>query len=475
MMTRWGRLGLCGGWLVLLAMNAAANDWPQFRGIGGSGVAQDQGAYPTDIGPEKHVLWKVPVPLGHSSPVIVEDKIFLTGVRDGKLLTFALERATGKLLWEREAPHEKLEEIHRIGSHAQSTAVADADVVVSFFGSAGLFCYNHAGKLLWERRMGPFNNTFGAASSPVLAGNRVILGQDHDADSFLMAVDRDTGDLLWKTDRSEFPRNYCTPVVIGTGDDAQIVIAATLRIVGYGVKDGKERWTVRGLSRTVCMTPVVGDDGVLYVAGWAAGGDENEPIRVDPFGEVIAKVDKNTNGTIEEAELGDGPIHQRFAQVDRNKDGSLTKTEYEFFRSLFEQGQNQILAIRPGAKGEATETHVRWRYTRLIPFCASPLFYRGLIYTVKDGGITQTLNAETGKPTKQGRLEANDDYYASPVAGDGKVYLVDTQGRLTVLNASDQWTVVHEANFGEDVYATPALVDGRIYLRTNGHFFCFGK
>ncbi len=474
-MMRCGRLGLCGGLLVLLAVHAEANDWPQFRGIGGNGVAQDNGAYPTEIGPDKHVLWKVPVPLGHSSPVIIDELIFLTGVRDGKLLTFALDRATGKLLWEREAPHKKLEEIHRIGSHAQSTTVADADVVVSFFGSAGLFCYNHAGKLLWERRMGPFNNTFGAASSPVLAGNRVILGQDHDADSFLMAFDRDTGEILWKTDRSEFPRNYCTPVVIGTGDDAQIVIAATLRVVGYGVKDGKELWTVRGLSRTVCMTPVVGDDGVLYVAGWAAGGDENEPIRVDPFTDVLAKVDKNTNGTLEEGELGEGPIHQRFAQVDRNKDGRLTKAEYEFFRTLFEQGQNQILAIRPGAKGEATETHVRWRSTKLVPFCASPLFYRGLVYTVKDGGIAQSLNAQTGKPTKQGRLEANDDYYASPVGGDGKVYVVDTQGRLTVLAATDQWTVLHEANFDEDVYATPALVDGRIYLRTNGHFYCFGK
>ncbi len=474
-MMRCGRPGLLSGLLLLCAVGAEANDWPQFRGIGGNGVAQDNGAYPTDIGPDKHVLWKVPVPLGHSSPVLIDDKIFLTGVREGKLLTFALDRATGKLLWEQTAPHEKLEEIHRIGSHAQSTTVADQDVVVSFFGSAGLFCYNHAGKLLWERRMGPFNNTFGAGSSPVLAGNRVILAQDHDADSFLMAFDRDTGDVLWKTDRSEFPRNYCTPVVIGTGDDAQIVIAATLRVVGYGVKAGKELWTVRGLSRTVCMTPVVGDDGVIYIAGWAAGGDENEPIRVDPFAEVLAKVDKNTNGTIEENELGEGPIHQRFAQVDRNKDGSLTKTEYEFFRSLFEQGQNQILAIRPGAKGEATETHVRWRYTRLVPFCASPLLYRGQVYTVKDGGIAQSLNAQSGKPTKQGRLEANDDYYASPVAGDGKVYLVDAQGRLTVLAAGEAWTVLHEANFGEDVYATPALVDGRIYLRTNGHFYCLGK
>ncbi len=452
-----------------------ATDWPQFRGIGGSGVASTADKLPTEIGPDQHVVWKVEVPAGHSSPVIVGTKIFLTAVRDGKLLTMALDRATGKTLWERVAPHEKLEEIHRIGSHAQSTPVADHEHIVSFFGSAGLFCYDHEGNPLWEKRMGPFNNSFGAGSSPILVDGRVILGQDHDTDSFLMSIDAKTGDVQWRIDRSEFPRNYCSPVFWDADGRKQIVMAATLRVVGYDFHTGKELWTVRGISRTVCMTPVIGDDGVLYLAGWAAGGDENEPIQIPPFDEYVGTVDANNNQTIEEDELKEGPVLQRYSQVDRDKNGHITKKEYEFFRALLDQGKNQILAIEPGAQGEASATHVRWRQTKLVPFCASPLHYRGLVFTVKDGGIAQALDAKTGKATKQGRLEASDDYYASPVGGDGKVYVVDVQGRLTVIAAVDKWSVLHTANFGEDVYATPALVDGRIYLRTLRHLYCLGE
>jgi outer membrane protein assembly factor BamB len=110
-----------------------------------------------------------------------------------------------------------------------------------------------------------------------------------------------------------------------------------------------------------------------------------------------------------------------------------------------------------------------------VPFCASPLYYRGLVFTVKDGGILQALDAKTGKATKQGRLEASDDYYASPVGGDGKVYVVDVQGRLTVISAQEKWSILHTANFVDDVYATPALADGRVYLRTSKHLYCFGE
>lgn len=460
---------------MLLMTPAVAADWPQFRGIGGSGIATTADKLPTEIGPDKHVLWKVELPPGHSSPVLVGSKIFVTAVRDGKLFTLGLDRTTGKTLWEREAPHDKLEDIHRIGSHAQSTPVADEKHVVSFFGSSGLSCYDHAGKLLWQKRMGPFNNSFGAGSSPILIDGRVILRQDHDTDSFLMSFDVKTGDVLWKIDRSEFPRNYCSPVFWNADGRRQIVMAATLRVVGYDFDTGQELWTVRGISRTVCMTPVVGDDGVLYLAGWAAGGDENEPIQIAPFDEAITAVDADGNKTIEESELKEGPVLQRYSQVDRDKDGHITRKEYEFFRGLLEQGKNQILAIEPGAKGEATATNVRWRQTKLVPFCASPLHYRGLVFTVKDGGIFQALDARTGKPTKQGRLEASDDYYASPVAGDGKVYVIDVQGRLTVISAQDKWTILHTANLGDDAYATPAIVDGRIYLRTSRHLYCFGE
>jgi outer membrane protein assembly factor BamB len=466
---------LCLGLVSSLGLNTAiASDWPQFRGAHGSAVDPSGRALPAEIGPGQNELWKTAVPPGHSSPVIVGNRIFLTAVQDKKLLTMGVDRETGKVQWESEAPYQRLETIHRIGSYAQSTPCADDSLVFSFFGSSGLYCHDHSGKLLWQTPMGPFVNDFGAASSPILVGDRVILCQDHDLDSFLLCVDKRTGDVIWKTDRSEFLRNSCTPVLWNNEGRMQIVVAATLRVVGYDLETGKEAWTVRGISRTVVSSPTVGADGNLYLAGWAAGGDESERIRFEPFDDVAALKDKDKNGSLEEAELGEGPVYQRFSQADRDKDGHLTKAEYELFRGLFDQGRNLLLSIRPGASGEATSTHIRWKYTRQIPFCASPLFYQNRLFTIKDGGILQSLDADSGKASKPVRLEASGNYYASPVGGDGKIYLIDEPGRLTVVGGDENLDVLHTADFKEDVFATPAIIDGRIFLRTASQLFCFG-
>ena len=464
--------------LLLLGWNAGwsqAEDWPQFRGAKSSGLAATDTALPADIGPDKHVVWKADLPPGHSSPIVVGERIFLTAVRDGRLVTIGLDRASGKVLGEAEAPHEKLENIHRIGSYAQASPASDGERVISFFGSSGLFCYDLGGKLLWKLPMGPFNNDFGAGSSPIVSGDAVILCQDHDTDSFLMALDKHTGKTLWKVDRSEFPRNYCTPIVWEVAGKKQIVVAATLRVVGYDFETGKELWTVRGISRTVCMTPVVGDGNVLYVAGWAAGGDADSRIVLETFEELAARVDKNQSGTLEEDELPSGDVKRRYTQVDRDKSGTVTRAEYEFFRGLIDAGRNVVVAIKPGGEGDITTTHVLWETNRFVPFCASPLYYRGLIFTIKDGGILACLGVQAGEAQKQKRLAATGDYYSSPVAGDGKVYLLSEEGKLTVVDAKDQWQVLATADFGEPVFATPALVAGRIYLRTQGHLYCFGN
>lgn len=464
--------------VLFVTSTITASDWPQFRGPQGHGKAVSDEALPTDISPQSdELLWKTDLPPGHSSPVVVGDRIFLTAERDGKLLTIGMDRASGKVLWEQEAPYQRLEEIHSIGSHCQSTPAADADCVVSFFGSSGLYCYDHDGKPLWKKPMGPFINTFGAGSSPLIVDDVVILAQDHDQQSFLMAIDKATGEPKWTTDRSEFPRNYCTPVIWDNNGRKQIVIAATLRIVGYDFATGSEAWTVRGISRMVCVTPVVGDDGNLYVAGWAAGGDETERIHVEPFDPVLRETDKNQNGTMEEEELPEGPIRQRFVQVDRNKDGSLSKQEYEYFRNLFDTGRNLILSIKPGALGEATESHVRWTQRKQVPFCASPIYHEGMIFTVKDGGIVSCWDAESGKALKMLRLEApaTAEYYCSPTYGDGKLYLANQHGVVTVLSADKSCEQLNMAEFGEEIFASPAIVDGKIFLRTNAGLYCFAR
>jgi outer membrane protein assembly factor BamB len=453
---------------------ARASDWPQFRGPNASGRPATEAPLPAEVGPGTNVLWKTALPPGHSSPVVVGDRVYLTAVRQKRLVTLALDRQSGKLLWEREAPARALEKVHAIGSHAQSTPAADREGVVSFFGSAGLFCYDRADGLRWQLPLGPFQNDFGAASSPVLAGDRVLLCQDHDEHSFLTALDRRTGKTLWKTDRSEFLRGFATPVIWDVAGRQQVVVAGTLRVIGYDWETGQEVWTVRGLARTICATPVVGDDGRLYVSGWAAGGDPGAAIAVAPFDEALRSLDRDGNGKLERAELTGHPFGERFTQVDTDGDGSITRAEYERFRELFQKGRNAVLAIRPGGRGDVTASHVAWANTRQVPFCASPLYLGGLVYTVKDGGLLACLDRRDGKPLKVARLPDAGNYYSSPVAGDGKIYVVNERGFLTVVWAGRDWEVLSTSDFGEAVYATPAIADGRIYLRTSGHLYCFG-
>src|SRR5262249_16706638 len=156
-------------------------------------------------GPDKHVLWKASLPPGHSSPIVQGDRIFLNAERGKELLVIALDRRTGKVLWETKAPGEAREKVHAIGSQAQCTPATDGARAVSFFGSCGLICHDAAtGKQLWFVPMGPFKNDFGAANAPLIVSGVVILGQDHDQDSFLMAIDKMNGKTIWRTDRSEF-------------------------------------------------------------------------------------------------------------------------------------------------------------------------------------------------------------------------------------------------------------------------------
>ncbi len=474
------RHGLAVALVCAGASFASADNWPQFRGPNGTARPERNLPLPTEIGPTQNVIWKTDLPPGHSSPAVWGDHIFLTGVKDKgeqkQLVTIGIDRKTGKVLWEAEAPHEKLEEIHTIGSHAQPSPATDGERVVSFFGSSGMYCYDLAGKLLWSIKMGPFNNGFGAGSSPIIVDDAVILSQDHDTDSFLLKLNKKTGEVMWKVDRSEFPRNYCTPVVWEVEGKKQIVVAATLRVIGYEFESGKELWTVRGIARAVCSTPTIGPDNTLYVPSWAAGGDAGERITIVPFDTKIKEVDKNADNLIVKEELAkDDPFNSRFPQVDRDKTGTITREEYEYFRGLFDKSENNIVAIKPGGAGDVSTSHVLWKHSKQLPFCSSPVFYDGTLFTVKDGGILTSLNAVSGKPFKQGRLTATNEYYSSPIAADGKVYLLNDEGKLSVISAEASWTSLHSADFGEPTHATPAVADGRIYLRTASKLYCFGK
>ena len=448
--------------------------WPQFRGVNASGVAQGNYKLPDQIGPNENLLWKAPLPPGHSSPVVFGNQVFLTAVEDGSLYTVGLSKETGKVLWKVKAEHKTLEEVHRHGNHAQSSPATDGERVISFFGSSGLFCYSLEGKLLWHLPMGPFKNGFGAASSPIISGNWVILNQDHDKDSFLIAVDKRTGTIKWKTDRPEFPRGFATPITLNVDGKKQIVVSGTLKIIGYDFETGQKIWTVGGISRIVSTTPVVGDGGVIFSATSSPGADPGKREVLETFSQVKKKFDKNNDGMIEAKELPEGSLKGRFNQFDLNKDDHLSGVEYVGMKDIFERVENVALAINTGGRGNVTGSHVLWKQPRYLPYIPSPIFYKGILFWVKRGGIAASIDPKTGEIFKVGRIFGQSSYYSSPVAGDGKIYFISQKGELSVISAKKQWEELSKADFTEEVWSTPAISEGRIYLRSSDHLYCFG-
>jgi outer membrane protein assembly factor BamB len=307
-------------------------------------------------------------------------------------------------------------------------------------------------------------------SSPILAGDKLVMTQDHDTGSYLAAWDKRTGKVIWQVERPNFRRNYGTPVIWTVDGREQVAVAGTAQVTGYDLATGELVWQVSGVCRVVSNTPVVGDDGRLYVA--ATGGSETSPQ--PSFEALLAAGDGNQNGLLEPGELPASPIKSFFGQFDRNGDRSLDGEEYESIREIFSQVQSVAMAIRPGGRGNVTDSHVEWTYSRSIPRNASPIQVGGALFFVNDGGVFTSLDAATGRLVRQARLAGASKYFSSPVSGDGKIYVLSDRGTLSVVSAKADWKLLGDADFGEDVYATPAISNGRIYIRTVAHLYCFG-
>jgi len=448
-------------------------NWPQFRGPNGSGVAEEAMDLAIEFGPGKNLAWSAALPAGMSSPVVVGSRIYLTGLREKALVTIALDRATGKVLWEKPAPAARIEETHDTSSPAASTPASDGERVAVFFGSFGLLCYDPGGKENWRLPLGPFKNPFGQSSSPIISGGLVILNCDQDLGSFLLAVDKATGRERWRTERPEFPRGYSTPIIWETDGARQLVVAGTLRIKGYEVETGRELWSKDGLARIVNPTPVQGG-GLLYMASFSPGGDAGERISMQPFEDYAKTHDADKNGRFTKEEVTEPEMKQRFLQIDADKDGFITRAEWENMVRIFDDARNSIIALGPESPGSAAVS-VAWTYERAIPYVPTPVYHEGHIYMVKDGGIFTALDAKTGKVAKQGRLPAGGGYYASPVIGGGNLYASSLGGDVVVVSAAgSDWEVRAANSLGERIAATPAIADGRLYVRTEKRLYAFG-
>ncbi|MSU20686.1 MAG: pyrrolo-quinoline quinone [Pedosphaera sp.] len=450
------------------------SNWPQFRGPGGHGVAVE-GKTPTQFGPTTNLLWKAALPSGHSSPCIWGERIFLTGFENGKLETLCLNRRDGKVLWRVAAPAEKIEPVHRIGSPASPTPSTDGERVFVYFGSFGLISYDFTGRELWRKALPSPMIEFGTGSSPLLAGELLVLNCDQDVDSFLMAVDRRTGQTVWSTERPESRRGFSSPYLWRHDGVEEIVVEGTVWLKSYDLKDGKERWKMRGLARVTNASPTSGD-GLLFASSWNVGSDVRDHLSLPSWITVTAEHDKNKNGKLSKDEFPSGPLLDRFSQIDLDKDGSVTPEEWRVSEEIFARAENALFAVRPGGRGDITETHLAWKETRGLPYVPSALFYDGRVYVVKNGGMVSCYEARTGRTLYQEeRLGAVGDYYSSPVAADGKVYFASQQGVVTVLKSGDVFHVLARNELQEAIMATPAIVDGVVYFRTAGYLFAFGQ
>ena len=426
----------------------AEANWPSFRGPEASGIADGQNL-PDQWNPKtgQNILWRMPIPgLAHSSPVVWGDRIFLTSAvssdakatfrpglyGDGdaskdrsthRWMLYALDKKTGKILWERLAYQgEPIEKRHIKSTYANSTPATDGRIVVSWFGSQGVYAYDFKGRLLWKVDIGKIDlgaydiptYEWGPASSPIIWNNLVILQVDTQADSFLLALDASTGQTVWKTNREEIP-SWGTPTIANTSAGPVLVTNASNYIRGYDPKTGKELWRLGGSSKITAPTPIYADDLIVV----ASGRRPEKPIFV----------------------------------VRPNARGDLTLPS-----------------------GQKNSEAIAWSMTGRGSYMPTPLAYNGTLYVLNNDGIFDAYNLKTGAEVYRQRLQnVGSGFSASPVAADGKIYLSSEDGEILVIAAGEKFNQIATNSMGELLMATPALSEGVMYVRSSTSLFAIGQ
>ncbi|MBI1761046.1 MAG: PQQ-binding-like beta-propeller repeat protein [Acidobacteria bacterium] len=428
--------------------SAANANWPAFRGIQASGVTEKQNLPDKWDGKTgENVLWRTPIPgLAHSSPVVWGARLFVTSAvssdpkasfkpglyGDGdasqdrtpqRWTLYALDKHTGKILWERVA-HEGVpnEKRHIKSTYASATPATDGRIVVAWFGSQGVYAYDLNGRLLWQVELGRLNvgaydiptYEWGTASSPILWNNLVILQCDTQDDSFLLALDADTGKQVWKTERDELP-SWGTPTVAMTAAGPELVTNAANYVRGYDPRTGKELWRLGRSSKITAPTPLFADDKFIIASGRAP----ERPIFV----------------------------------VKAGARGDLTLPE-----------------------GNTASESVVWSHNGRGSYMPTPLVYDGILYVLANNGLLDAYDVKTGEEIYRQRLPlVGSGFSASPVAADGKLYLSNEDGDVLVIKAGRKYEHLGTNAMGDLLMATPALSEGVMYVRSAQSLFAVGR
>src|SRR5687768_2579253 len=306
---------------------AATTEWSRFRGPNGSGLSTAT-RIPTEFGPDKNLLWRLPLPQGHSSPILYDDRIYLTGFRGDALVTLAIDRSKGGVVWERTAPQTTTKIVDKRNNPASPSPAVEANGVYVFFPDYGVIAYDAAGKELWKLPLGPFNNIYGMGASPVIAGNLLVLACDQSLGSYIVALDKRTGKRVWKVDRPEAKSGHSTPIVWrGNNGRDQVLLPGSFLLTAYDAATGKKLWWVGGLSFEMKSTPVIGGD-TIYVNGYGAPvNDPGNKVSVPPADEVWKTADSNGDGVIAKTEFPKFTQAFWFDVADLDINGTLNRSE----------------------------------------------------------------------------------------------------------------------------------------------------
>ena len=414
--------------LTLLTGPLLAENWPAWRGPGGDGISSEKDL-PTRWSSTENIAWKTPIAgKGHSSPIVWDDRVFLTTslTEDNERLLLCLDRLSGKALWKRIVIKAPPESIHRLNSRASGTPATDGNFVYTAFmhakgnkiiapnvsserlitpGRIMVAAYDFKGTERWKTDVGAFVSAHGFNSCPVLFEDLVIINGDHDGEAYIVALDRMSGKERWRTMRENKTRSYVTPIIRNIDGRTQMILSGSLCVASYDPRTGERHWIL------------------------------------------------------------DGPTEQFVASMVYNGDYVFVTGGYP---------EKHILAIDPNGTGNVTETHIVWRTNNGAAYVPSPLVFGKHLLVVADSGVAQCFNAKSGKRLWRERL-ASGGHSPSPVMANGIAYCVSDQGEATVFRLEDRFELIAKNDLGEPISAAPAISQGQLFVRTHHSLFCIGK
>ncbi len=494
---------------VAICASLGAQDpdgWPQFRGPNATGVAQS-GEYVAEFSETNNLFWKTPLPSGISSPCVWGDRVFLTAhdIDRSALETICIDRNSGAILWRKDAPAKLIEKVHEASSPANATPATDGQHIFVYFESCGLQAFDFDGNQVWYRDLPPVVTRFGSGTSPIVVDGKVILnreagmrspeaGQNAPVPGKLFAFDTATGKEIWTADRPRGFSRYTTPVVWRNNDSAQVLVLGSTRLTSYDLATGKELWFASKLPPQVCATPLI-HQSVVYVTATGMFGEPETLVELPAFAEMIAQHDADKDGLLGLAEIpdelliidrrasdgaGNSKLKDFIGSADSDGDEKIAEVEWtgfsKSFVSFIKNIEPGVFAMNIGGTGDMTGRNLVWKNPRGVTEVPSLLFFEGKIFLVRNGGIVHCRQAGNGEDIYMDRLDSPGGYYASPVAGDGKVYFASDRGVVTVIDGrSSELKVLATNDLGAPIKATPALVDGVIYVRTDSGLYAFGK